>query len=175
MYSFYPCFHFRLLNDSAEVVLGSSNAPETGLYNQMGTLWSLIDKGEIDLIDLNDRDDLITFGCEYLDNTEDRGDYREMMSLALLLVDAYPAHLPPYHVRSVGGTSNARWMAKVINDMKLVLYRSQFVARGLVTEQEAEEHTAFVSLLLRYYVRQWLQCPGAEDAAHNDLRLYQDL
>ena len=64
MYSFYSCFHFRLLNDSAEVVLGSSNAPETGLYNQMGTLWPLIDNEKIELIDINDRDDLIAFGRE---------------------------------------------------------------------------------------------------------------
>ena len=141
----------------------------------MATLWSGINKDQIELIDMDDKDDLISFGQGYLASTKDRGDYREMMSLALLLVNAYPAHLPRYHVRTVGGTSNARWMAKVINDMKLVLYRSQFVARGLITEQEAEEHVGYVRFLLRYYVRQWLQCPSVEDAALNDLRLYQDL
>ena len=44
-------------------------------------------------------EELISFGVEYLEHTKDRGDYKELMSLSLLLLGAYPSDLPPYHVR----------------------------------------------------------------------------
>ena len=97
------------------------------------------------------------------------------MALSLLLLDAYPSDLPPYHIRTVGGTSSARWMAKVVIEMKLVMFRSQFVSCGLMTTAEASEHTLLVDFLLKYYVQRWLQCPGAEDAAVIDLELFHAL
>ena len=63
------------------MVLDTSHAPETGLYNQMAALWSQIDKEALETININDLEDLISFGQGYLNRAKDRGDYREMMSL----------------------------------------------------------------------------------------------
>ena len=171
-----PFFYFRFLNDAAKVVLGRSTAPETTLYNAVADTWLTIDTSAREYLPrTSEFDDLISFGKSYLASTKDRGDYKELMALSLLLLDAYPADLPPYHIRSVGGTSSAQWMAKVIYELKIVLFKSQFVRAGLITNDEAEEHTALVKFLLKYYIHRWLQCPGAEDAAVNDLGLYQEL
>ena len=44
-----------------------------------------------------------------------------------------------------------------------------------MTAEEAEEHVSLVQFLMKFYIRQWLQCPGAEDAAPNDLQLFHAL
>ena len=169
--SIFKALFFRFLNDTARVVLGQSSAPETVLYNEVANVWLLIDRTSVEQIErTTEYDDLISFGHSYLAHTKDRGDYRELMALSLLLLDAYPAHLPPYHVRSVGGTSSARWMAKVIIEIKIVLFKSQFVQCGVITAAEGERHTALVKFLLKFYVQRWLECTGVEDAAVNDLK-----
>ena len=157
-------------------MLGDSSAPETGLYNAAGKLWNGIDTSRVEHLGRTaEHAALIEFGVAYLGSTKDRGDYRELMALALLLLDALPEDLKPYHVRSIGGTSQARWMNKIIIELKIVLFKSQFIQNRLMTEEEAEEHVSLVKFLMKYYIRQWLQCPGAEDAASNDLQLFHAL
>ena len=159
-----------------EVVLGPSTAPDPTLFKDVAKHWLAVNTDAIETIEMNEEfDELVQFGLGYLSNTQDRGDYRELMSLALLLLGQYPADLGPYHVRAVGGTSNARWMAKVIIEMKMLLFKSQFISFGLISDEDAKEHTAYITFLLKHYVRQWLQCPNPEDAAINDLKLHHEL
>ena len=74
-------------------------------------MWLGIDTTKIETLRRKAHDEeLISFGVEYLEHTKDRGDYKELMSLSLLLLGAYPSDLPPYHVRPIGAVSHARWM-----------------------------------------------------------------
>ena len=165
------------MNDAAEVVVGSTSAPERGLYSAMTTVWLRIDTSLVEPIPGNKRSyaNFVEFSVGYLENTRDRGDYKELMALSLVLLDAYPAAHGRYHIRSVGSICNARWMAILLCEMKLVLFRSQFVSLGIVSVAAMKLHTQLVQFLIRCYVQPWLMCPDATAAAPNDLELFRSL
>ena len=173
---YHLCSFCRLVDASSEVLLGPSSSPEVGLYKEMARMWLEIDTTKMEALRRKAEDEeLISFGVKYLEHTKDRGDYKELMSLSLLLLGAYPSDLPPCHVRPIGCVSHARWMCKLICEMKAVLYRSQFQDLGLFTAEEAESHVEYVRFLLKHYVRQWLESPSVADAPFNDLSLFYDL
>ena len=157
-------------------MVGPSSAPETSLYNDMARVWSQIDTSNRHVLKRRPCDaDIIQFGHKYLSQTKDRGDYQELMSLTLLLLGVSPTGSSPYHVRPIAGVSNARWMGKIINEMKLVLFQNEFIEHGILDEEIMREHEDLVRFLTQFYVRQWLRCPLATEAAVNDLRLFRDL
>ena len=182
-------FLFRMLNDVAEVVLGPSSAPESPIFKQMTKVWlevdsskkeALISKNNNHTKRKNDEDfsELIDFGINYLSHSKKKGfreDYREMICLALLLVDAYPSDLGTYHVRSIGAICNARWMHRVLCIFKLILFRSQFIALNIIALDEMKKIEELSLFLIKFYVRQWLSCPIGADAAVNDLALFCEL
>ena len=91
------------MDAAAQKVLGSTTCPKVDLYKDMAELWNDIDTTAVEPLRRKPCDEeLIRFGVGYLKNTRDRGDYKELMSLSLLLLGAYPGDLPPYHVRPVG-------------------------------------------------------------------------
>ena len=126
--------YFRMLSAVSETVLGPSTAPDVSTYKAMAKAWSKIDVNQREYFESSaDYSDLIEFGVNYLKVAKDRGDYRELMSLSLILLGSYPTELRPYKVRSIGAVSNARWMQKVICELKLLLFRTQFLECGVVT------------------------------------------
>ena len=157
-------------------MIGSSTAPKTGLYVDMATLWTEIDTSNPQPLRPRPCDnDVIEFGRKYLRDSENRGDYRELMCLTLLLLGVNPTGCKSYHVRSIAGVSNARWMGKIINEMKLVLFRKEFIAKNLISTSEMNDHEELVRFLIQFYVRQWLSCPLVTEAPVNDLQLYKEL
>ena len=170
----YDC---RLVNDVAMEVLGHSTSPEHALYKSMADVWTQINTDVVELLPGNKSpyEELINFGEGYLEHSRDRGDYRELASLSLLLLGAFPAARGAYSVRSIGAVSNARWMSVLLCELKLVMFRSQFIALGIVSLQDMKRHMLLTQFLLKYYIQQWLQSPGATAAAVNDLVLFKRL
>ena len=67
--------------------------------------------------------------------------------------------------KAPGGVSNARWMAKAIYAIKIVLFRRQFTL-----PPELLEGLASVALFVAVvYGKFWFQAPLAHLAAFNDL------
>ena len=104
---FIYIFHFRLVDASVNVVLGPSTGPEVMLYKKMMEKWNDIDTTRIEHLRRKpEHNELVQFGKGYIENTNDRGDYMELLSLALLLLGEHPSE--KYHVRSIGAVTNAR-------------------------------------------------------------------
>lgn len=168
----------RLVNDVADLVLGISTSPETTLYKRLQDIWLQVDTAEIELLPSGEwTRKFVEFCQQYLRNCSKasiKDDYKEVVVLSLLLLGEFPQDLS-YSVHSVGSVSSARWMAKVICELKIALYSTQLIALGMITANEAQVHRRLASFLLQYYVRQWLQCTDGTNAAPNDLALYKDL
>lgn len=91
-----------------------------------------------------------------------RDDYKELMELCLVVL-GHP--LKNYTFRAPGATHHARWMSKIIYSFKIFLFRNQF---SLSEEEKSnfKEMSLFAGLI---YVKAWIQCPLASNAAVNDL------
>ena len=76
-----------------------------------------------------------------------------------------PAFLKP------GACHKARWMANVLYGVKMFMFRSQLLSRGVITDL-SEKRRRFTVYVTLYYVREWLTSTVAEDAAVNDLNQY---
>lgn len=97
-----------------------------------------------------------------------RDDYKELMELCLVVL-GHP--LKNYAFKTPGATHHARWMSKIIYSFKIFLFRNQF---SLSEEEKAnfKEMSLFAGLI---YVKAWIQCPLASDAAVNDLIFFKQL
>ena len=100
-----------------------------------------------------------------------REDYKELAMLSLLylggsLSEGIPIYAP-------GAYTHARWMARVIYTVKIVLFREQL---GDVFETDSLNHLErLATFLVLYYVPYWFSCMKATEAAVLDLRLLKEL
>lgn len=97
-----------------------------------------------------------------------RDDYKELMQLCLLVL-GHP--IENYTFKTPGPTHHARWMSKIIYSFKIYLFRGQFQLSP-VEKSNFKEMCLFASLI---YVKAWIQCPLASDAAVNDLNFFKQL
>lgn len=97
-----------------------------------------------------------------------RDDYKELMELCLIIL-GHP--IENYTFKTPGPTHHARWMSKIIYSLKIYLFRDQF---QLSPEEidNFKEMCLFASLI---YIKAWIQCPLASDAAVNDLNFFKQL
>ena len=70
-----------------------------------------------------------------------------------------------------GSISHARWMAKILCEFKIVLFSTQLIKLGLITEDEANSHKQLTLFLILYYVKPWMTATLSSDAPVNDLIL----
>jgi hypothetical protein len=119
-----------------------------------------------------------------------RDDYKELVELGLILLDALP-NRNQYVFKKPGACHRARWMVKVIYSMKTYIFRSQFELTVEEVVDLKDMCIFFVLIYIRFvkdkdltvileyfylaFCRFWMQCPKAVDAPANDLQLYQYL
>ena len=106
---------------------------------------------------------------------EFKDDYQEIVSLTLILLGAFPENSSSYTIRPPGSISHARWMAKILCEFKIVLFSSQLIELGLMTEDEANSHQQLVLFLILYYVKPWMTVTLSSDAPVNDIILVNAL
>jgi hypothetical protein len=100
-----------------------------------------------------------------------RDDYQELIELTLLIL-GYP--LPQIHWRSPGPVHHARWMAKLLYALKIMLLRNQSDVFKLTNaEEKGLKRFALFGALI--YTRTWTKAPLAADAPLTDLQLWLDL
>ncbi|XP_043196830.1 uncharacterized protein LOC122367621 [Amphibalanus amphitrite] len=71
--------------------------------------------------------------------------------------------------------STARWMAHVIYGIKMFLFRHQLLELGIISKDMHDKLRRFAVFVCLFYVKEWLTCTTAADAAVSDLSRYQDL
>ena len=105
-----------------------------------------------------------------------RGDYKELVDLMLLYLgegqESFDGFIRP------GALHKARWMAKLLYAMKIVLLRSKIfgLPKGAVfSAQQSEKLQRFILFSVFCYVPWWLTSPVASACPLNDLNLIKAL
>ncbi|KAG0712292.1 hypothetical protein GWK47_018790 [Chionoecetes opilio] len=112
------------------------------------------------------RDDLICCWKHHLVKHQPRDDYRELLELAIRCLDGA---LPKLFSDGPGALHRARWMAKLIYAMKILLFANQFQ----LTARETLGLKRFTFFVLEVYVSAWFTASVPSSAPANDLRLLQ--
>ena len=166
----------RMVNDVIDVYLGPSTAPEELSYKFLIDNWNKLKLCDWEVIQIDRRtqvDDIIAFTTK-MHKLDFRDDYQEIVNLTLILLGAFPDN-SSYTVRPPGSISHARWMAKILCEFKIVLFSTQLIKLGLITEDEANSHKQLALFLILYYVKPWMTTTHASDAPVNDLILANSL
>ena len=149
----------RMANDVINVYLGQSTSPEELTYKFFIDNWNELDLGDREEIDIDRRthallEDVKAFALK-MQELDFRDDYQEVVNLTLILLGSFPENSATYTVRPPGSISHARWMAKILCEFKIVLFSSQLINLGLITEDEAFSHKQLTLFLILYYVKPW--------------------
>ena len=102
-----------------------------------------------------------------LENKNTRNDYAELCQLCPYFLTG-ELSAP---IRKPGALHHARWMAKAIYVLKLLMFR-EHVKLTRIEEAGLREVALFIVLI---YSRTWVEAPSACDAAVNDRALLDDL
>jgi hypothetical protein len=104
-----------------------------------------------------------------------RDDYKEFSELCLLFLDREGRE---FCFRRPGAVHKARWMAKILYSIKMVLLEEQLhlLPVGLViTRSQQPKLREFVTFVCWIYCRWWLTSTSVVDAPWHDLQLFQNL
>ena len=169
----------RMANDVVNVYLGSSTSPEELTYKFLIDNWNELNLCDIEEIHIDRRtqallEDVEAFAIK-MQELDFRDDYQEVVNLTLILLGSFPENQAPYTVRPPGSISHARWMAKILCEFKIVLFSSQLIKLGLITEDEAYSHKQLTLFLILYYVTPWMTATLSKDAPVNDIWLANSL
>lgn len=104
-----------------------------------------------------------------------RDDYKELLTMAEAYINP---ELTAVEFNSPGAVHKARWMAKLIYSLKLVLLemRIQELPKGTITtNSQVPKLRQFVNFVVLVYCKWWFQCTVAVDAPWNTLDLYKSI
>ena len=159
-------------------VFGETESPNEPCFVAFCKEWESLDKTSFRVPPITgrflagQRDEVRSYLETFLTNPDTnivRSDYREFALLALLFVggktpDGFKLYAP-------GAYHHARWMAKVIYVLKIVLFRDQL---GEIFEEDALDLMRDLAIfLVLFYVRYWFTCPSAVNAPQLDLEMLQ--
>lgn len=118
------------------------------------------------------RDEVRAFLESFLSNPDTnivRHDYKEFALLALLFVGG---RMPDnFKLCKPGAYHHARWMARVIYVMKIVLFRDQL--NDIFEEEVLDMMSNLAIYLVLFYTRYWFTCPSGVNAPQVDLEMLQ--
>jgi len=166
----------------------SSSGPAIPIFGRFRDQWSSMDQGKYDPIDRNTEgytlNELEKMWLEqnsaavvqFLKDTlitdkQPRQDYLEFVKLSLVALGHTEQFTDGFHFSRPGAYHRARWMAKGIYSLKLLLFRKQFKMNA--HEMKAVKRISLFIITL--YVKAWLTSPISCDAPLNDLSLLQSM
>lgn len=158
------------------VFVGSKFAPSSGpdipLFKRFKNQWETIDLTQFSIwstdvktsIVLNDvREQILIFSHEKLRYDFPRDDYKEFLELVVIFLgDVPPGGIKfrqpgPYHL--------ARWMAKGIYCLKIILFQKQFK----LSVGEKKSLQTICCFIVKCYTESWFTAPDAVQAPLNDI------
>ena len=107
-----------------------------------------------------------------------RGDYRELVELSLMII-TNGSEPENFVMKHPGALHRARWMAKLLYSIKIVLLSNnitkKFSKAEVATKTQINKLERFCVFAVSVYVPWWLVCPVATNAPINDLILANNL
>ena len=106
-----------------------------------------------------------------------RDDYLEFVDLAILLLDRGESYSSDYMFKACIAIHKARWMAKGIYVMKMVLFKFELEDKNceVFEDGQYDKLQRFVIFIIHFYVGHWMEAPLASRAPGNDLSLIKNL
>lgn len=167
----------------------SSKSPETSVFTRLRKHWEHIPhdtEQELYTIDTTAFSDeaqqhILKWKADVLElfnSTIDfvREDYKEFLNLCVTYLNITPNTKIKF--RRPGATHKARWMAKVIYALKLILLKRQIaqLPKGTITTvSQVPKLTHLVNFVALIYVTYWFHCRKAVDAPWTSLTFYQNI
>ena len=101
-----------------------------------------------------------------------RDDYKEFLQLSILLLEG-KAPSEVYVFLTCGAVHRARWMAKVIYAMKIILYKDVMISKkvNIFHDGQYDKLCSFVLFIIFVYTDYWFETPLASKGPKNDLDL----
>ena len=154
---------------------GPTEGPEISIFKRFRGAWGSIDHSDIEPSEVSDDETMLNLKHKTVElvrqkikETQQRDDYKELLELVLLFLGE--ASTNEFRLKAPGALHNARWMAKAIYAIKIILLKKQFK----LTKREEEGLTAvglFVSLV---YIRAWCRAAIPQEEARIDLEFICD-
>ena len=120
-----------------------------------------------DINELKEKSVLLARGM--VSTTHQRDDYKELLQLVkIFLGEATVVEVP---LRAPGAFHHARWMAKAIYSLKVILLQKQFK----VSNHELEALTTISLFVSLVYIRAWSRAATASKAATVDMEFLHDV
>ena len=174
-------------------MVGYDPSPDVAMFKRFKDVFPNIDtSGSYMTFDLDNKDELIELFTRILTQENDDGglfvreDYRELCSLALMLVGGELPDGKVMRVKAPGASHKARFMAFALHGFKILAYShlpevrdacfSKKVKKQLVFEEDTlDKLWRWGQFAIKFYVPQFLLASLGRDAPSNDLNLYKAL
>lgn len=164
-----------LLRAAFEAKIPGTSGPEVPIFLRFRKDWSIIDKTNIKngLEGLEPKlqekiPHVVFFLKNQLKEQQSRADYKEFVELCLLFLGAADETV---ELRKPGACHHARFMAKAIYSLKILLLRESFQ----LNLHELKNIYSICKFLVFVYVEFWFEAPSAIKAPNNDLRMLKQL
>jgi hypothetical protein len=161
-----------IISDVFNSCYGTSTGPDILLFKRFQTCWDQMDKSNYQTyedISMSWSENIITFCKSQLKEFHPREDYRELLELTIVYLGGTLEKNISF--RRPGALHRARWMARVIYAIKIVLFRENFE----MTKKEQRALIRFSRFAVRYYVPNWFVAPNVAATPRNDLEYLQQL
>ena len=116
---------------------------------------------------------VLSFYVDAVDRTYVRGDYKEVLNLALTYLGHNNA---PLKMLRPGAISRARWMAKILYAIKITLLRKILVDNfpSMFSSAKLDLIEQFAKFCIFIYLPWWICATNANDAPINDFELVRN-
>ena len=161
-----------IISDVFNSCYGTSTGPDILLFKRFQASWDKMNKSNFQTdedISLSWSENIITFCKSQLTEFHPREDYRELLELTIVYLGGSLEKSISF--RRPGALHRARWMAKVIYAIKILLFRESFK----MTKKEEKALRRFTRFAVRYYVPNWFVASNVAAAPRNDLEYLQQL
>jgi hypothetical protein len=178
---FLGCRHHILEIILAAVfsTMGSSKGPESILFKEFKNCWPQIDqqKFTVGLVDPrinaiigNESSEILNYANVKILEEFPRNDYKEFLELIIIFLGGTPPRGLKFS--KPGPIHSARWMAKAIYTLKMLMFRNQFSKLDAESEKQLVEVGGFI---VKCYASFWFEASKAAMAPLNDIELLKKL
>ena len=151
------------------VCFDPSSGPGIPLFRRLVKWWPLANQPSPKPLDdpVDGANKIIATYHALLKKQQPRDDYREMVQLTIVVLGGEVEA----NIRKPDAYHRARWMAKVIYTLKIILFREQFA----LIEREKRALIRFTTFIVTTYVEPWTSAHCSTSAPATDLALVKAL
>lgn len=163
----------------SEANVGVSTGPDIAIFKKFKKCWSKIDQQDFEPgishprireIVGDDCEEILSYAFKKIEESYPRSDYKELLELIIIFLGGSPPRGIKFS--KPGALHHARWMAKAIYSLKMVIFRNQLTD---LTDAEVNGLLEVCGFIIKVYSVFWFDSHKPEKAALNDLRFLKKI